>query len=177
MFTRLIENTTDKIVSQHNELKDNVLTLISTLALAHKDALTILLTCGTLIPSLILFLANVSRPIWEDDEEYLSSYPGQVSKYVPSISFPTTLFDILTARIVEQTVRTISLLHYMTFTPDPPFDVRFKLHRTHARHLVGSMHSFIVTLGRCAFTNVPEWIDEEQHVRLEQAIGTYVGIH
>ena len=68
-----------------------MLTLISTLALAHPDAHDILVNSRTLIPSIIIYLSNLSRPIWEDDEEYLTQYPGQVAQYVQNR--PRTIFD------------------------------------------------------------------------------------
>ena len=50
-------------------------------------------------------------------------------------------------------------------------DVRLRLHRPPARHLVGAGHTCVVALARCAFASAPEWLDEERYMRLEQATG------
>ena len=66
---------------QSDELRDNIIVLLSTLALSHHDSLIILLKCRTLIPSIIIYLSNVATPLWEDDEALLSS-PERISRYV-----------------------------------------------------------------------------------------------
>jgi hypothetical protein len=43
------------------------------LALAHTDALTILLESVTLIPSLVLYLTHLTTPFREDDMELMGS--------------------------------------------------------------------------------------------------------
>ncbi|KIP08450.1 hypothetical protein PHLGIDRAFT_126973 [Phlebiopsis gigantea 11061_1 CR5-6] len=138
---------------EHEELRRNTLTLISTLALAHSDAHKALLEQRTLLHSLVIYLSNISRPIWEDDEEFFTQRPALVS------------------RTIEQTVRTVALLHHLVFTPEGALDVRLRLHRPPARHLVGAGHMYTVVLSRCAFASAPEWLDEEQYMRLEQATG------
>lgn len=65
--------------AQYNELKESIMTFFSTLALAHPDALVILLKSRSLIPSIIIYLSNLTTPIWEDDEELMSA-PEEVTR-------------------------------------------------------------------------------------------------
>lgn len=67
---------------QNDELRDNIITLLSTLALIHQDALTILLKSRTLIPSIVVYLSNICTPIWEDEDTVLTR-PGHASRYAP----------------------------------------------------------------------------------------------
>ena len=49
------------------------MTFFSTLALAHLDALTMLIKSRAVIPYIIIYLSNLAAPIWEEDEELMSS--------------------------------------------------------------------------------------------------------
>ncbi|EKM54103.1 uncharacterized protein PHACADRAFT_209924 [Phanerochaete carnosa HHB-10118-sp] len=137
---------------EHNELKDAIMTFFTTLSLAHPDALTILLKSRALIPSVIIYLSNLATPIWEEDEELVSS-PEEAS------------------RLARKILRAIALLYYLIFTPDPPFDLRHQLHRPPARHLMSIAHVFTVTMSRIGYTSLPSWLSEEQRSILSQAVG------
>ena len=47
--------------------------LISTLANAHADAVAILLRSQTLIPAIIVYLTNLTDPLWRLDEQLFKS--------------------------------------------------------------------------------------------------------
>jgi len=51
------------------------------LSLAHMDALTILLKSLTLVPSLVLYLTQLTTPFREDDVELMKS-PSAITSYV-----------------------------------------------------------------------------------------------
>lgn len=55
------------------ELKDAILAFFNMLALAHADALAILVESLTLIPSLVLHLTQLATPFREDDWQLIDS--------------------------------------------------------------------------------------------------------
>ena len=57
--------------SQCRPLREAVLNFVGTLAVAHSDALAILLRSHTLLPSLVAFLNDVTAPLWEEDEDFV----------------------------------------------------------------------------------------------------------
>ena len=56
-------------------LRDSVLAFFNMLAVAHSDALTILVESLTLIPSLVLYLTRLVTPFREDDWQLMQSPP------------------------------------------------------------------------------------------------------
>ncbi|TCD60942.1 hypothetical protein EIP91_009276 [Steccherinum ochraceum] len=129
------------------QLRENILAFIATLSTAHSDALTIISQSYTLIPSIILFLSNVSAPFWEDDVELMSS-PEQISSCITLMS------------------RTLSLLYYMVCSPTPKYNLSDKLQMAQ-RPFNGLPHVFAVTFGRFSFADAPEWVDDAGRAQVE----------
>lgn len=53
--------------------RNGILTLISTLSIAHADARVILLESEMLISSLVARLTHLTSLLWEDDEQLMES--------------------------------------------------------------------------------------------------------
>jgi hypothetical protein len=70
--------------SKVDALKILSLTFVGLLSVAHADALVSIAESPTLIPSLVVFLTQLTTPLWEDD----GLSPDVVASYViPSIRF------------------------------------------------------------------------------------------
>ncbi|THH33203.1 hypothetical protein EUX98_g1012 [Antrodiella citrinella] len=138
------------------ELQENVLAFIATLSTAHPDALTIVSGSNTLIPGMIVFLSNISSPLWEDDDDLMSS-PERV----------TTLVRLI--------VRTMTLLYYMICSRSPKYNLarRLQIAKHHVAHRTFNTldHAFMVTFGRFSFADAPEWIDDAGKAHLEGLSG------
>lgn len=65
------------------------------LAVAHGDAVTILLESLTLVPSLVLYLSQLAAPILEDDDDICS--PSTFKSYVIVRQLTISLLIILEA--------------------------------------------------------------------------------
>ncbi|CAL1708263.1 unnamed protein product [Somion occarium] len=129
-------------------LKEDVLSLIAALAIANTEAVSILNQSQKLIPSMILYLSNLSAAFWEEDEDITSS--------VDRASFVMRLINRIT-----------SLLFYMVFTPSPRYSLAQRLHYTPARPFNGLAHMFTITMSRFAFADVPPWVSPEVKIMLE----------
>ncbi|TFY71707.1 hypothetical protein EVG20_g1299 [Dentipellis fragilis] len=115
----------------------SIIITFTLLAMSHADALTILTESRSLIPSLIIFLGDCVTPLWEEDESLMAD-PARIDA------------------MVQTTIQTLLLLHYLSFRHEPPLNLRQKINQ--ARHFNGINHVFIVTLGRLGFgfSEVPE---------------------
>jgi len=132
-----------------DQLREHVLAFISTLAMAHSDALSILLSSYSLIPAMVLFLSNLANSFWEEDQGVVTE-PTKVSA------------------LVELMNRTLSLLSYMVMSSPSRFDLGQKLVNMHQRPYNGIEHMFIVTMGRFSFADSPEWLEGDARWQLEQ---------
>jgi len=65
-----------------------ILTYIAVLAISSADSLSVLLESHTVIPSLVLFLAQLTTPIWEEEEALISS-PSTLTSLVNTITHET----------------------------------------------------------------------------------------
>jgi hypothetical protein len=61
-------------------MRISILTFFAMLAISHVDALSILIESHVLLPSLIVFLANLTTPLWEDEKLMVSS--DTIASYV-----------------------------------------------------------------------------------------------
>ncbi len=77
------------------------------------------------------------------------------------------------SRVIRAINRTVALLYYMVFTPDPtaPYDLSRKLRSVRHRHFNGIQHMFTVTMGRLTFADSPAWLTETQRIQFETTIG------
>ncbi|KAL6308039.1 hypothetical protein BKA93DRAFT_765040 [Sparassis latifolia] len=133
-------------------LRESILTFVAGLVVAHPEAQGILAETETLIPSIILFLYNLTTPIYEEDEGLMNAP------------------DLVTA-LCEKTNRTVSLLHTLVLGGNSTrVGLRHKLTSIKYRQFHGIMHMFNVALGRLSYADVPQWFEPSQHHALEEVM-------
>ncbi|KAJ7770127.1 hypothetical protein DFH07DRAFT_266343 [Mycena maculata] len=134
--------------SEAVEMKSQVLSFFGILSVTHTDVHATLVGCQVLIPSLVAFLTQMIKLLWEGDEFFMSS-----------------------TETITRTIRTLNqtlfLLHHLVFGLEPNFNLRHRLHYAPSRTFNGITHMFIVTFGRLSCADPPEWIDSTQKVELE----------
>ncbi|KAI0930684.1 hypothetical protein AcV5_007334 [Taiwanofungus camphoratus] len=131
-------------------LRETTLAFVASLSIAHQDALTILVQSQTLIPSIVVYLSNLTTPIWEEDELFMES-PALIEAVVPKV------------------VRSMLLLYNLVIgANNTTFDLRKKLLLAPHRPYHGISHMFIVTLGRLSYADSPEWISPDLRLDLDQ---------
>ncbi|EIW62526.1 uncharacterized protein TRAVEDRAFT_17188 [Trametes versicolor FP-101664 SS1] len=131
-------------------LRDAILNFITTLAVSHTDALHILLQSHALLPSIIVFLHNITSSLWEEDEAFMGD---------PKLI--TWTVDVMT--------RTLVLLHYLMTNADPTkINLRHKLMCPPRRFSNALWHMFTVSLGRISYAHPPEWAGAENALILDQ---------
>ncbi|KAH9894824.1 hypothetical protein C8Q73DRAFT_790022 [Cubamyces lactineus] len=130
-------------------LREAVLNFVGTLAVAHPDALAILLRSHTLLPSIVAFLNNITAPLWEEDERFVRDA------------------DLINWT-VEVTARTLMLLHHLQMNADGSMiNFRQKLMFAPRRFSNALWHMFTVTLGRISYAYPPAWVGMENAVCLD----------
>jgi len=122
--------------------RNAIVTVIASLAVAHEEARTILLSSDTLTNALISRVHHLTSLLWEDDRRITAS---------------DELINV-TSRALS---RTLFVFHYLLFAnhPQPPFDLKQKIRDAQPSAAVD--HMFNVTFGRLSFAldlnnNVPE---------------------
>ena len=78
MASILVDRKRDE--AENRPLRETILYFVTTIAVAHVDCTNILLKSQTLLPAMILFLMNITDPLWEEHEEFIAS-PELVSWY------------------------------------------------------------------------------------------------
>ncbi|KAI0824049.1 hypothetical protein BC628DRAFT_1323570 [Trametes gibbosa] len=144
----LIDRTRDG--PECRPLRYAIFNLVTTLAVAHADSLFFLLQSHTLLPSIIVFLHNITVPLWEEHEAFMAD------------------IELITWTI--QTVkRTVLLLHYlMTKTDSLRINLRQKLMLPPKRFSNSLWHIFTVSLGRLSYACPPDWLGIENLQTLDQ---------
>ncbi|KAI0373458.1 hypothetical protein BV20DRAFT_1012994 [Pilatotrama ljubarskyi] len=135
---------------QCRPLREAILNLITTLAVAHTDALSILLQSHTLLPSIISFLNNITAPLWEEDEEFMRDA------------------DLITWTVQITTCTVLLLHHLMTNADSSKINLRQKLMFPPRRFANALWHMFTVSLGRISYAFPPDWAGVENAQRLDQ---------
>ncbi|KAI8994049.1 hypothetical protein BD414DRAFT_576645 [Trametes punicea] len=144
----LIDATRDGLESRR--LREAILNFFTTLAVSHTDALSILLQSRTLLPSIIVFLSNLTAPLWEEDEDVMVD-------------------SELITWTVQMTTRTVVLLHYlMTNADSSKVNFRQKLMFPPKRFGNALWHMFTVSLGRISYAFPPDWAGMENAMKLDQ---------
>jgi len=118
--------------TQAERARNGIVTVIATLAVAHEEARTILLSSDTLINALISRINYLTSLIWEDDPQTMCS---------------SELINI-TSRALS---RTLFVFHYLLFAnhPQAPFDLKRKIRAAPPSAAID--HMFNVTFGRLSF--------------------------
>ncbi|PCH43528.1 hypothetical protein WOLCODRAFT_164517 [Wolfiporia cocos MD-104 SS10] len=133
-----------------DELREAIMTYVATLAVSHKDALTILAQSPTLFPSIVVYLSNLSTPLYEEDEVFMRS--------------PKAL-----ERVVVQIVRTTSLLHVLVFGADPAKFIRTIIDAPQPTYH-NNYQMLIVALSRLSFAEPPQDIPPHLDQYLDEII-------
>ncbi|THV02347.1 hypothetical protein K435DRAFT_963088 [Dendrothele bispora CBS 962.96] len=132
--------------------KSNSLASFTLLSLANLNTSKKLALSFSLIPSLVVYLTQLTTPLWEEDETLLSS-PKDISTRI------------------RATLQTISLIHHLIFNTDSdPLNFRKLLQETQSSRFAGIIHMFIVTFGRLSYAQDLEWMDDE---RRREMTGVY----
>ena len=76
MASLLVDRKRDE--GESRPLRQAILQFVTVIAVAHVDCTNILMKSQTLLPSIILFLMNITDPLWEEHEEFIAS-PDLVS--------------------------------------------------------------------------------------------------
>ncbi|KAG6832630.1 hypothetical protein H0H92_014466 [Tricholoma furcatifolium] len=130
------------------DAKLSILAFFALLSNSQPDVHAHLLTTTTVIPTLVIFLAQLTAAFWEDDEDLLSASSEEVSMAIHTLN------------------QTLFLLHHFVFTSTSFINLRQKLHAPYHRIFNGLMHMFIVTFGRLSYGEAPEWIDRQGRIDL-----------
>ncbi|KAF9049829.1 hypothetical protein BJ165DRAFT_1525145 [Panaeolus papilionaceus] len=130
------------------DLRIYILTFFSQLSVTHTDARAMLVMSHSLIPSIIIYLTQLTAPLWEDDERLISSTEETLS-------------------LVRTTNQATLLLHNLIFDGADAIDLRHRLQNETARFSSGIFHMFIVTLGRLSYCEPPSWLNREGKQDLE----------
>ncbi|KAG5651201.1 hypothetical protein H0H81_009510 [Sphagnurus paluster] len=140
--------------AEYKDAKTSILTFFSLLSISQPDVQTHLVAATTLIPSLVLYITQLTSAFWEDDEDLLSASPKEVSTAICTLK------------------QTLFLLHHLVFTSVPVLNLRQKLHAPHHRLFHGLLHMLIVTFGRLSYGEAPEWIDRQGRIDLVSSTGS-----
>jgi len=125
---------------QAERVRNGIVTVIATLAVAHEEARAILLSSDTLANALISRLNHLASLLLEDDPRIMSS-------------------DELVNTTTRALSRTLFVFHYLLFAnhPQAPFDLKRKIRAAPPSAAID--HMFNVTFGRLSFAldlKVPE---------------------
>ncbi|KAI0768795.1 hypothetical protein BD413DRAFT_561541 [Trametes elegans] len=131
-------------------LRDSILNFVTTLVTTHNDALTILIKSHTLLPSIVVFLNDITTPLWEEDESFMKDA------------------ELVTWTIQAMT-RTVLLLHYLMTKADASrINLRTKLTHPPKRFANALWHMFMVSLGRISYACPPDWAGLLNVIQLDQ---------
>ncbi|KAL7281033.1 hypothetical protein ACG7TL_004335 [Trametes sanguinea] len=148
MASFLIDQVKD--TPEHRPLREAILNFITTVAVAHPDALSILLQSHLLLPSIVAFLHNLTAPLWEEDRDFVADTE-------------------LVTWTVQMATRTVLLLHHlMTNADSSRINLRQKLMFPPKRFCNALWHMFTVSLGRISYAFPPGWAGMENAMRLDQ---------
>ncbi|KEP55433.1 hypothetical protein V565_005140 [Rhizoctonia solani 123E] len=131
-------------LSEHyRELYENILITFAQLAIADSQSLVTLVDSPSLLLSLVSFIYHVTSAIWSE---------VALAEYAPG-NHETSL--------VQNLQSAVQLLHYLVFSADPAPNVRERLLYATRGPFNGSIHFFIVSFGRLAFGDPPEYLDAD----------------
>ncbi|CAE6431250.1 unnamed protein product [Rhizoctonia solani] len=129
------------INEHYRELYENILTALAQLAIADNQSLTMLVESPSLLLSLTSFIYNVTSTIWSE------------------VALAENATGNHKTCLVQNLRSAVQLLHYLVFTPDPVPNIRERLLYATRGPFNGSIHFFIVSLGRLAFGDPPDYLD------------------
>ncbi|KAH9917932.1 uncharacterized protein BXZ73DRAFT_53155 [Epithele typhae] len=131
-------------------LQHGILHFVTTLAVAHKDALHMLFQSQTLLHSIMSYLRDISDPLFEESEELFES-------------------PELVAWTLDTMHRTVILFHYLIMRVDPAMiNVHERLFKPNRRRFNGVRHTFYVTFGRISYADPPVTLSSETRRQLDQ---------
>ncbi|CUA66918.1 hypothetical protein RSOLAG22IIIB_00368 [Rhizoctonia solani] len=127
----------------HRELYENILATFAQLAIADSQSLATLVDSPSLLLSLVSFIYHVTSVIWS--EVALAENPAGNRETC----------------LVQNLRSAVQLLHYLVFSPDPAPNIRERLLYATRGPFNGSIHFFIISFGRLAFGDPPEYLDTD----------------
>ncbi|OSX66525.1 hypothetical protein POSPLADRAFT_1053162 [Postia placenta MAD-698-R-SB12] len=144
--------------AEADALKESILAFVASLSVAHADAITILVQSQTLIPSMVVFLTQVSTPFFEEEPSLMRS-PARVES------------------VVVLVVRTMSLLYSLVFGAGSSFNLRQKiLLCPPSRQFHGIQYMLLVTLGRLSYAEPPQTLTTKLQNQLDQTLDMAKGM-
>ncbi|KAH7339521.1 hypothetical protein B0J17DRAFT_655508 [Rhizoctonia solani] len=129
------------IGEHHRELYENTLTALAQLAIADTQSLTTLVDSPSLLLSLVFFIYHVTSAIWSE------------------VALAENATGNHETCLVQNLRSAVQLLHYLVFSPDPTPNVRERLLYATRGPFNGTIHFFIVSFGRLAFGDPPDYLD------------------
>ncbi|ESK97149.1 rad26 atrip [Moniliophthora roreri MCA 2997] len=130
-------------------MKAHVLMFFAALSVAEPDGLNLLVNSQVLIPSVVTYIAYLTKPIWEEEDE---------ETWDPVLK-PASL-------TTHTLSRAVAVLHYIVNNVQPSVNLRQKFHRSPVRAFNGITHNYIITFGRLAYAPAPEWLNEDSRHHL-----------
>ncbi|KAJ1304476.1 hypothetical protein OPQ81_005623 [Rhizoctonia solani] len=128
-------------ISEHyRELYENILTALAQLAIADKQSLTTLVDSPSLLLSLVSFIYHVTSAIWSE------------------VALAENATGNHETCLVQNLRSAVQLLHYLVFSSDPTPNVRERLLYATRDPFNGAIHFFIISFGRLAFGDPPEYL-------------------
>ncbi|CAE6358230.1 unnamed protein product [Rhizoctonia solani] len=130
----------------HRELYENILATFAQLAIADSQSLATLVDSPSLLLSLVSFIYHVTSVIWSE---------------VALAENPAGNRETCSRSLVQNLRSAVQLLHYLVFSPDPAPNIRERLLYATRGPFNGSIHFFIISFGRLAFGDPPEYLDTD----------------
>ncbi|KIY66875.1 hypothetical protein CYLTODRAFT_423025 [Cylindrobasidium torrendii FP15055 ss-10] len=141
LIERLCAFLLDKDTKYEDEdglvLQDSVIRCLSLMSVAPDTTIS---KVPALLPSLSRYLVGISRPLWQDDDDFVSS-PERVSATLRRIT------------------RTVYLFHHLVVFQEHDY-LRRQLHTQPTQHLAGAPQMFIEALSRLVYGWEQEWMSD-----------------
>ncbi|KAF9465012.1 hypothetical protein BDZ94DRAFT_1255094 [Collybia nuda] len=125
-------------------LKSSILTFFALLSHSDPEVHSALVGSAIFIPTIIIFISQLTTPIWDDSEELIDASSHAITLAIKTLN------------------QALFLLHYLIFNTTPVFNLKQKLSSVNGiRHFNGLTHTFIVTFGRLCYADTPGWVNQE----------------
>ncbi|KAF9481529.1 hypothetical protein BDN70DRAFT_522704 [Pholiota conissans] len=148
LVERLCSHLLEPNRSPSEDLKLYVLTYFAQLSISHTTSHGVLSASHTFIPSLVLYISQLTTPLWEDDGS-LALSPESTSLLVQALN------------------QAAFLLYHLIFGIEPNLNLRHILQRAPHRPFNSINHIFVVTFGRLSYSEPPSWMDTQVRLELE----------
>jgi len=141
---------------------------MSQLCIAHEDSFALVMQARSLVPALVIFIAESSSMLWEEDDKCFGSGSNYLWAPIPSFQLLT---DTFAPRMIDNVHQAIYLLHFLAFGSENSTNVIEKTMQAPLPLYIGAIDRFIVGLGRLSYGDAPDWIDGQAKEALERSSG------